>query len=156
MLLKLLFFFISLTNFCSVGANDYILLNNNSTVYLSNNFTYNLTLSPVFIPSHNPTNISYIIVNSEKSNISESTSILLGVSIPIVFIIFAFVIYYLYRSYSEIVYIETNEFMRNPMYDTDNGSVEDLEDTYLELSPGEEDIYDEIYHDDSISSDDNM
>lgn len=156
MLFKLLFFFISLTNFCSVGGNNYRLLNNNSSVYLSNNFTYNPSLFPVFIPSHNPTNISYIIVESEKSNTSKSTSIILGLSIPIVFIIFAFVIYYLYRSYSEIVYIDTNEFMRNPMYDTDNDSIEDLEDTYLELSPVEEDIYDEIYQDDSISSDDNM
>ena len=46
--------------------------------------------------------------------------------------------------------------MKNPMYDTDSDSIEDLEDTYLEMYSEEEDIYDEIYQDDSISSDDNM
>ena len=144
MLLKLLFFLIQLTNFCIAGDN--------TNVYTSNNFTILPTPSPLLSSN----NISTIIIKSEKSNISESTSIILGISIPIVFMIFSIIIYFLYKSYSETVYVETNKFMKNPMYDTDSDSIEDLEDTYLELSPGEEDIYDEIYQDDSISSDDNM
>ena len=152
MLLKLLFFLIPLTNFCIAGDNNNNSFTSNTYIYTSNNFTILSTLSPLISSN----NISTIIIKSEKSNINESTSIILGISIPIVFIIFSIIIYFLYKSYSETVYVETNEFMKNPMYDTDSDSIEDLEDTYLELSPGEEDIYDEIYQDDSISSDDNM
>ena len=152
MLLKLLYFLIPLTDFCKAEDNNNNSFTNNTNIYTSNNFTILSTLSPLISSN----NISTIIIKSEKSNINESTSIILGISIPIVFIIFSIIIYFLYKSYSETVYVETNEFMKNPMYDTDSDSIEDLEDTYLELSPGEEDIYDEIYQDDSISSDDNM